>query len=234
MFKTLAYHLIDDRMPRHDLTKSRMYVSERMFEKHLRQLKDAGFRFIDLEEAERQLLMGAESAGQNVLLTFDDGYQNTIEKALPILERNQVPATISVCGSYIDPRTRVNIGMHADKRFADENQMRKWLDAGNTILAHTYSHFKLTRISEAECEMELTKDLEAIQSFFHIRPRGVVYPYGSVNEQVIEIVRRYFDYGFATDMGMKTSAENRYRLKRICAENDCSAESILEQLYKEI
>ncbi len=42
-----------------------------------------------------------------VHITFDDGYKDNLELALPVLERYQVPATIFVCSGLVDGQTRL-------------------------------------------------------------------------------------------------------------------------------
>ena len=167
------------------------------------------------------------------MITFDDGYCNTVDVVIPILQKKRIPAVMSVCGSYLFPETRINIEMHADKNFADVSKIKQWIACGNSILAHTYSHYKLTHLSAKDCIYEIEKDYELLKKVFGTAPQGIAYPYGSVNEQVIAIAQKFYQYGFATDMGCKTSWKNRYRIKRICAENNCSAKELFEKVSKD-
>ena len=228
MFKTIVYHLIGNPKPELTFQQKRMYVNCNNFETHIVTLKNMGYRFITLDEAEKELLYDADSNNKEILITYDDGYTNTIEVALPILKKHNVPAAMSVCGSYLYPETRDNINMHADKNFAGVEGVKLWINAGNSILAHTYSHFKLTHLSEAAYKKEIEKDYLILQKEFGSAPNGIAYPYGSINDDIISVVSKYYQYGFATNMGFSTSWENRYRLKRICAESNCSVEELLK------
>lgn len=230
MFKTIVYHLIGD--PRKELNyqQKRMFVSSKNFETHISTLQQLGYRFITLDEAEKQLEGKMPSLGNEILITFDDGYSNTIDVALPILEKYNVHAAMSICGSYIYPETRENINMHADKNFASAQQIKKWIKKGNYILAHTYSHFKLTHLTENKYKDEIEKDFFVLQKEFGKAPNGIAYPFGSTNDDVISVVKQYYLYGFATDMGAVVSWENRFRIKRICAESDCTVTELLTLL----
>lgn len=233
MFQTIVYHLIGEPHPALSMQEKRMFVSDINFEQHINYFKDKGYSFLSLNEAEERLKNNCIGNDKELLITFDDGYCNTIDVAMPILKRANVSAVMSICGSYIYPETRVNIQMHADKKFADISKIHQWIDNGNSVLAHTYSHFKLTHLSSDECEYEISHDYEILEKALNINLRGIVYPYGSVNEQVISVVRKYYEYGFATDEGYSTSWRNRYQLKRICAESNCSATNLMDKLLKD-
>ena len=77
-------------------------VSEAAFEEHLRYLT-ADCTVLPLGELiaagrERRLPERA------VAVTFDDGYADNLERALPLLERHGVPATIYIATGYIESR----------------------------------------------------------------------------------------------------------------------------------
>src|SRR5450432_2453537 len=59
-----------------------------------------GFDIVSLEEALRRLAEGDERPF--VALTFDDGYRNTVEFALPVLEHHQAPFTVYVATGFLD------------------------------------------------------------------------------------------------------------------------------------
>ena len=231
MFQAIVYHLIENPEKCMSLQEKRMFVSRKRFTSHLKTLQKHGYTFLTLKEAEERLLEEVASSSKEVLITFDDGYVNTVDVAMPILKREGIPATMAICGSYLLPETRKNIDMHIDKNFADVEGIKKWIDNGNSILAHTYSHFKLTRLTLDKCEQEVILDLKTIKKYLDIKPEGIVYPYGSVNDEVISVIKRYFKYAFATNIGKEISKNNKYCLKRICVESNCSDEKLIEMLY---
>jgi peptidoglycan/xylan/chitin deacetylase (PgdA/CDA1 family) len=61
----------------------------------------ATHRFVDLAQAIR-ILDGDESVDNPVLLTFDDGYRNNVDCALPILERRGIRPLLFVTTGYLD------------------------------------------------------------------------------------------------------------------------------------
>ena len=64
-----------------------------------------GFDFVSVDEALRRT--AAPSAKPFVALTFDDGYRDTLEHALPILERHGAPFTLYVTTGFADRTARL-------------------------------------------------------------------------------------------------------------------------------
>lgn len=61
----------------------------------------AAFNVLPLDEAARRLRDGTLPA-RSVCITFDDGYRDNHDLALPLLKRYKLPATIFVASGYLD------------------------------------------------------------------------------------------------------------------------------------
>jgi peptidoglycan/xylan/chitin deacetylase (PgdA/CDA1 family) len=72
-----------------------MLTSVDMFKRHLECLGQA-FRFVTLDEIGDRLLNGLPFHEPVAAITFDDGYRDVYELALPILERKGIPAAMFV------------------------------------------------------------------------------------------------------------------------------------------
>ena len=59
-----------------------------------------GFDIVSLDEALRRI--GQPGARPFVALTFDDGYRDTVEFALPVLERHDAPFTVYIATGFAD------------------------------------------------------------------------------------------------------------------------------------
>jgi peptidoglycan/xylan/chitin deacetylase (PgdA/CDA1 family) len=64
----------------------------------------AGIEFVDLAEAGRRLVHGGKPFAA---LTFDDGYRDTRDEALPVLERHGAPATVFFAIGFIERTARL-------------------------------------------------------------------------------------------------------------------------------
>ncbi len=63
-----------------------------------------GFEFVALEEARRRLV---EGGARFAALTFDDGYRDTRDFALPVLERHGAPFTVFFAPGFIERSARL-------------------------------------------------------------------------------------------------------------------------------
>jgi len=92
----LGYHrVVDDFAAAAPGALPGMIVSRAMLERHLDWL-GRRFRVVSLGELGARLLDGAGAAAGLAAVTFDDGYADVYEHALPLLRRKGVPAAVFV------------------------------------------------------------------------------------------------------------------------------------------
>jgi len=90
----LMYHRVLPRAAaRARFVEPGMYVTPETFRKHLRWLRD-DFRVLPLAEIVSRLASGQPLPPRAVALTFDDGWRDNFEFALPALEEAGAPATV--------------------------------------------------------------------------------------------------------------------------------------------
>jgi peptidoglycan/xylan/chitin deacetylase (PgdA/CDA1 family) len=92
----LGYHRVVDNFAAHvENSVPGLLTSQRMLERHLDWL-GTRFRFVSLDELERELEGRPAGSKPAVALTFDDGDRNFYEYAFPLLKRKGVPAAVFV------------------------------------------------------------------------------------------------------------------------------------------
>ena len=99
-------------------------------------------------ELNGDLLVHGNPSLKEIALTFDDGpYGETTEDILQTLESEQVQATFFVVGSHVNQRPEL---------------VRKIMASGHEVGNHTFSHPRLTQITNEQAREELVKCEQAV------------------------------------------------------------------------
>ncbi|GAB5512317.1 MAG: polysaccharide deacetylase family protein [Rhodopirellula baltica] len=184
----LFYHRVADE-PANPWT-----ISKREFERHVDYCRE-NFELISLEEVQRRLESG-HSPRPSVTFTFDDGYSENCELALPLLIRHRIPCTYFVTtenvrhGHPFEHDLRLNHPLPINT----VEQLKAAADAGIEIGLHTANHVDFNRVHTAE---ELNKEI--VEAKFNLeemidRPvRYLAVPFGlpeQMRPAVIETARK--------------------------------------------
>src|SRR5881396_2598614 len=80
--RVLMYHKVND-IPDNPTT-----VPISLFDEQLAQLRELGYDVVGLDAVLDYYTRAAELPARAVLITFDDGYRDTLENALPVLQQH--------------------------------------------------------------------------------------------------------------------------------------------------
>lgn len=139
-----------------------------------------------------------------IIITFDDGYLDTLENAIPVLLELNMRAVIFVMGDRKLKSARWDELDDFDScPLMSDEQVRTVQEMGFEIGAHSLDHFPLTLLSEEDIEYEVTRSKEAIEDVLMEPIQTFSYPYGSVDERVKKIVS---DSGFLFACGVYSGA----------------------------
>ena len=135
-----------------------------------------------------------------IIITFDDGYLDTLENAIPILLELNMRAVIFVMGDRKLKSARWDEMDDFDScPLMSDEHIRKAEKMGFEIGAHSLDHFPLTDLPEKEILHEVTKSKESIENVLQKPIQTFSYPYGSVDDRVKKIVS---DSGFLFACGV--------------------------------
>jgi peptidoglycan/xylan/chitin deacetylase (PgdA/CDA1 family) len=155
-----------------------------------------------------------------VLLTFDDGYSDNYEFAMPILQRHQFPATI-----FISP------GSIGQTGYLDWKQVKEMHLADWDIQPHGMTHPHLPQLSTKEQQQEIMNAREQIEAQLGTIADIFCYPYGEYNEKTLEVLRNGgFRYAFTIMQGRTEASQPPLQLKRLFVNGEESLRTWMKKL----
>lgn len=207
-------------------------ISPEMFESDMRKIKEKGYETIFISDLINYVYDNGELPTRPIVITFDDGFYNNLEYALPILEKYNMKAVISIVGIYTDKFTQADEAnsLYGHLRWKDIKEM---MNKGNIEFQnHTYDLHKIAngrkgimkKDQEAleKYESVISKDILKLQQEFEENtgyiPNTFTYPYGAISEASKDILKKL---GFKATLSCKAGVnhitknpESLYELKR--------------------
>ncbi len=169
----LAYHRVAD-----DRANS-WTISNRMFARHVDWLQ-RHFELIGLEEMQRRIRLGANRRPA-VSITFDDGYAENCQRAIPLLVKNRIPCTYFVTAQNVLRGEPFAHDLARGNSFPPNSleQLRAMSAAGIEIGAHGYSHADLGPIADpGALWREVVSAGEDLQAALGRPVRYFAFPFG--------------------------------------------------------
>jgi peptidoglycan/xylan/chitin deacetylase (PgdA/CDA1 family) len=157
------------------------WTTPELFSYQLQQLQHHGWRFVSLATYTAGLLDGTNHRLRYAAVTFDDGWRDNFEFALPVLVQKQIPATIFVVsGTMQDVR--------ADRRMTD-TQLRQLAGYQIAVGAHSRTHPRLTALNAADLQTEVQGSRHELQDVTGTDVPFFAYPGGRFNRSVVAAVQ---------------------------------------------
>ncbi|WP_219416038.1 polysaccharide deacetylase family protein [Pseudonocardia nigra] len=152
------------------------------FERQCRTLQRRGGTVPLSAVRDRLAADGTVPVGATVL-TFDDGFADYAEHAVPIMQRYGLTATMYVVAGSVTPNG-VAVGWITGLDPADApplltaDQIRDLHDRGWEIGSHSMAHRDLPTLSEAECLADLRESREILSDLIGHPVTTLAYPFG--------------------------------------------------------
>jgi peptidoglycan/xylan/chitin deacetylase (PgdA/CDA1 family) len=209
----LMYHQIDEPPPRGTPLRG-LVVSPGSFARQMGLLSMAGYRGLSMQDLEPYLR--GERTGRVVGITFDDGYRNNVQHAMPVLRRHRFTATIYGVSRLFGDRNRWDEGLVAQKPLMDLEDWCRWRDAGMDIGSHTRTHARLTELDDASARDEIAGSRQDLEQLLQCPVRHFCYPYGLYSPGHVEMARQAgYTTATTTRRGRVQAGEDRHTLRRI-------------------
>jgi peptidoglycan/xylan/chitin deacetylase (PgdA/CDA1 family) len=120
-------------------------------------------------------------------VTFDDGWRDNYEIALPVLEQFGIKATFFIATGSLGGAFRTFAGRVATMT---RDQVRELAKLGHEVGAHTVNHPKLTQVSRETASKEIGQSKAFLEELLGTRVASFAYPKGDCDQEVKQLVRQ--------------------------------------------
>lgn len=178
-------------------------VTPQQAEDDLRWLSSHGYETVSAEELYAYTEGKGELPEKPVMITLDDGFYNNLSEFLPLLEKYDMCAVVSVVGKYTESLAPADPHIPAYSYLTWED-IRRLADSGRVEIGnHTYDMHsirgrrngcaRMSGESPEEYAAALAEDVGLLQSELKencgIEPIVFAYPYGSVCRESLPVLR---------------------------------------------
>jgi peptidoglycan/xylan/chitin deacetylase (PgdA/CDA1 family) len=139
-----------------------------------------------------------------VTFTFDDGYKNVYDNALPIFKKyGMVGVTFPIVQDI----------QEGESYCVTWPQLLEFQTAGWEIGSHTITHPRLTTLTPGQIDYELKRSKQILASQ-GITAKTLAFPYGAYNAQVLDYATRYYENSRKASGGEPNAIGcDRYKIK---------------------
>jgi peptidoglycan/xylan/chitin deacetylase (PgdA/CDA1 family) len=215
--RILMYHKIND-IPENPTT-----VPISRFDEQLSQVAELGYQVVDLDAVLDHYTLGSPLPAKAVLITFDDGYRDILENALPVLQKHGYPAVMFVPVAYMEDVMPLPHETRLRERgtrnaTVDWGLVRELDAAGVRIESHGIAHRPLAEVSLDESVREIAVSKLKLEEQLGRPVRAYAYVKGSeahfhpVHESILK--QAGYDIAFTTISRSNGPETNPFRLGR--------------------
>jgi peptidoglycan/xylan/chitin deacetylase (PgdA/CDA1 family) len=236
------YHMVRET---NDPREKRYCCSHRNFGRQMAYLKKAGYQIIRLDDLVNLIISTNKTNQTNktsqinqlvkphksVVITFDDGYMDNYENALPILREYNFPATVFVVSSLVG---KTNNWMRADgypeRPLMGWHEIEEMKGSGFTIGSHSVNHCHLSHLSLEDAKREIEDSKTFLEDKLRIPMSHFAYPHGDMNKSIVNMVKEVgYRTACSTKSGFNSDGINLFELRRI---EICGTDSIWQFAIK--
>jgi len=210
----LVYHQID-KAPAQGVPFRSLCVSPGAFARQMALLRMLGYRGLSMDQLMPYLT--GQRQGRVVGITFDDGYLNNLQHALPVLRRHGFSSTCYAVSGLLG-QTNVwdaSLGIPPAPLMTSA-QLRAWIAAGQSVGAHTQHHVHLDAVPDDVAETEIAGSKAELEQQLQSPVAHFCYPYGTYLAKHAALAQQAgFVTATTTQRGRATVGDDPMQLKRV-------------------
>jgi peptidoglycan/xylan/chitin deacetylase (PgdA/CDA1 family) len=195
----LTYHAVNPEW------QSPLSVAQDRFESHCAWLSRR-HRVVPADEAAGRIVSSGKLPSKIASITFDDGYEDLYDNALPALARHDLGGTVFLVSATLTDNLSVewvNSPPGEPLRTLRLEQILEMQEAGVSFGSHSRIHHDLPELTDEECERDLKDSKEALEDLIGRQVSLLAYPRGLHDERVRgAAMRAGYSYAFGSSKPM--------------------------------
>lgn len=210
----LMYHQTDVAPPSGTPLRG-LVVSPGAFFRQMLTLKCLGYKGLSMRDLEPYLR--GERQGKVVGITLDDGYQNNLTHALPILKKFDFSATCYAVSSMMGQQNSWDFGIGVpQKNLMTKENWLDWISAGMDVGSHTQTHADLTKLTSSAATHEIENSRHELRETLGYDVRHFCYPYGRFDTtHAIMVKEAGYQSATTTHRGRVAVGDSLFNLRRV-------------------
>lgn len=203
----LMYHHVGPLPPGADALRRDLTVSTKDFEEQVAWLSQQGYVSVTLADVYRAAQRELQLPAKPVVFTFDDGYADVFQEAIPVLVKYRMRGNFAVVPDFL-----------GQPDYATWNMVMEAKQAGMEIVSHTNNHFDGSnpKFNRGYIQENLAQSLRELEARLGPIPRVLVYPYGHFTSEYIQIAQEVgFVMALTTRYGRFVDPDDLMRTPRV-------------------
>ncbi|SFP90016.1 polysaccharide deacetylase family protein [Hydrogenimonas thermophila] len=183
----LMYHQIGKFPPMKDHRAT--YCDINRFKQQMWYLHKFKYNVISLDELVNIFQNKKSIPSKTVVLTFDDGYENFLTQAVPVLSKYNFPAIVYVVPSLIGKKAEwLALDGHPTPQMLTLEQLREVRNLGFQVGSHNLVHERMAQKTLKEQIYEVIESKKILEELLQEEIKHFCYPYGSYNIDSLKAV----------------------------------------------
>jgi len=204
----------------HSISENRtdnITMTVQMFAKQMEYLKKNNYSTISFAELDNHLNKGLKLPVKPIIITFDDGYLNNYDMALPVLKKLGFKATVFLTPGYIG---KINEWDAGREKLLDYPTIKIMAENNIEFGIHSYKHYNYKNLSPMEIEKDLNYCIDELNSNNCRYIKTLALPFGAAPADIAEFhqILSRLDFKFVLFIKSrinKLPIIDRFNLKRV-------------------
>jgi peptidoglycan/xylan/chitin deacetylase (PgdA/CDA1 family) len=208
-----------------DATRRDLTVSSEDFAAQVAWLSQNGYTSVTLAQVDAATRKLYTLPKKPVVFTFDDGYADVFENAVPILQQYSMVGSFAVVPGFL-----------GSPDYATWSQVEAAKKGGMEIVSHTENHFdgSSAKFDAEYIKSNLEQSLRELDAHLGTVPRVLVYPYGHSTAAYVEVAKEVgFTMALTTRFGHYVDLDDLMHTARVRVHGGETLERFVEILTGE-